>query len=119
MKKIKNFLKGFKADAKSALLTFAVALPGASALDVFAANASPSEGTLFDNVLGVIYKIFRYIGILLLAWSIGMLVLAFKNEDADSKSRAMMMAVVSIVLVGIPSIINAVLGTDVSTLANT
>lgn len=116
MKKITNFFKGFKADIKSMLATFAIALPSASALDVFASGVKVNETKLFDNVLGVIYKIFRYIGILLLAWSIGMLVLAFKNEDADSKSRAMMMAVVSIVLVGIPSIINTVLGTTVNTI---
>lgn len=115
MKKIANFLKGFKADAKSAMATFAVALPGASALDVFAQGVTATEDKLFSNVLGVIYKIFKYIGILLLAWSIGMLVLAFKNEDADSKSRAMMMAVVSIVLIGVPTIIDNVLGIKTTT----
>jgi hypothetical protein len=44
-----------------------------------------------------------------------MLVLAFKNEDADSKSRAMMMAVVSIVLISIKTILNSVMsGTGVN-----
>lgn len=68
--------------------------------------AAATEQTLINSVLQLVFKIFRYIGILLLAWSIGMLVLAFKNEDADSKSRAIMMMVVSVVLIGIEALFN-------------
>ena len=46
---------------------------------------------------------------LLLAWSVGMLFLAFKNDDADSKSRAMMMMIVSIVLIAFKTILGGVL----------
>lgn len=85
----------------------------AVALTAVAASAMPmtvsaNGGQLMGKLLEVIVMIFRYIGILLLAWSIGMLVLAFKNEDADSKSRAMMLLVVSIVLIGIEGILNIV-----------
>ena len=85
----------------------------AVALTAVAASAMPmtvsaNGGQLMSKLLEVIVMIFRYIGILLLAWSIGMLVLAFKNEDADSKSRAMMLLVVSIVLIGIEGILNIV-----------
>ena len=45
-------------------------------------------------------------GWLLLAWGIGQLVLAFKNEDADSKSRAMMLIVVAIILTVVGTIFN-------------
>ena len=74
-----------------------------------AATTNSAEGALINAVLGVIFKLFRYIGILLLAWSIGMLVLAFKNEDADSKSRSIMLMVVSVVLITVEPIINGVL----------
>ena len=85
----------------------------AVALTAVAASAMPmtvsaNGGALMSKLLEVIVMIFRYIGILLLAWSIGMLVLAFKNEDADSKSRAMMLLVVSIILIGIEGILNIV-----------
>ena len=85
----------------------------AVALTAVAASAMPmtvsaNGGALMGKLLEVIVMIFRYIGILLLAWSIGMLVLAFKNEDADSKSRAMMLLVVSIILIGIEGILNLV-----------
>lgn len=66
------------------------------------ANADP--GKIVGKLIDSIWTIFRYIGILLLAWSVGMLVLAFKNEDADSKSRAMMMLVVSCLLIGLKTI---------------
>lgn len=71
-------------------------------LPVFADQASTLVGTLID----IVCKIFMYIGILLSVWSVGMLVLAFKNEDADSKSRAMMLLVVSCVLIGIKALVD-------------
>jgi hypothetical protein len=72
-------------------------------------NAGITGGSaLMNKLLDVITTIFLYIGVLLLAWSIGMLVLAFKNEDADSKSRAMMLLVVSVVLIGLDGILNLV-----------
>lgn len=85
------------------LVAAASALVPASSVMVVCAN---TEKTLITKVLGLIFKIFKYIGVLLLAWSIGMLVLAFKNEDADSKSRAIMMMVVSVVLITIEPLFN-------------
>lgn len=85
----------------------AAILPSTAVMETFATkiNTNVDEDGLMGGVLDIIFKIFRYIGILLLVWSIGMLVLAFKNEDADSKSRAMMMMVVSVVLVGIEAVV--------------
>lgn len=62
--------------------------------------AGPSSVKYLAEILNVIFDIFLYIGILLFGWSIGMLVLSFKNEDADSKSRAIMLLITSIVLIG-------------------
>lgn len=64
---------------------------------------------MFGELTGYIFKIFFYIGALLLAWSIGQLIMAFKNEDADSKSRAGMVLVVSCLLLGIGTIYDTVL----------
>jgi hypothetical protein len=84
-----------------------------AALTAIAATTMPmsvfATTNLMNKILDIIYKIFGYIGVLLLAWSIGMLVLAFKNEDADSKSRAMMLLVVSVVLIGVKTIIAPVI----------
>lgn len=97
--------------------TASAALVGTS----FAAASAVSGGgtsakTLVTNMLGYVFAIFKYIGWLLLAWGIGQLVLAFKNEDADSKSRAMMLIVVAIILTVIGTIFNGLgLGVTAST----
>lgn len=74
------------------------------------AFAAGTEENIVKTILEeVVLKIAFYIGIILLAWSIIMLVLAFKNEDADSKSRAIMLIVVSVVLIAIRPILSAIL----------
>lgn len=73
-----------------------------------------SADAIVGNILEFVFQIFRYIGVILLAWSVGQLVLAFKNEDADSKSRAVMLLIVSIVLIGIGPAIKAILGNTIT-----
>lgn len=85
------------------------AMPFATMSLAAPASSSDTAKNLVGTVLGVICDIFLAIGVLLLAWSVGMLFLAFKNEDADSKSRSMMMAVVSIVLIAFKGILGVVL----------
>lgn len=64
-------------------------------------NLLGNEATgMISTLVNFIFQIFRWIGVLLAAWAIGQLVLAFKNEDADSKSRAIMLLLVSIALIG-------------------
>ncbi len=73
--------------------------------------ADDAPGKIVETILNkVVLPIFMWIGVILLAWGIGMLVLAFKNEDADSKSRAIMLIVVSVVLIALRPIMGAVLG---------
>ena len=62
---------------------------------------------MVTKLISLVCKIFLYIGILLAVWAIGMLILAFKNEDADSKSRAMMLLVVACMLIGIDVIVES------------
>lgn len=63
---------------------------------------------MFQTLIGTVCQIFFYIGAILLVWSIGQLVLAFKNEDADSKSRAIMVLVCSLLLMSVKTIYNQV-----------
>lgn len=100
MKLFKNLRNG--ALAMSAAPVEAV-MPTAFAADT-------TEDNIVKTILEkVVLKIAFYIGIILLAWSIIMLVLAFKNEDADSKSRAIMLIVVSVVLIAVGPILKAIL----------
>lgn len=64
---------------------------------------------MFSSILGAVFQIFFYVGALLLAWSIGQLILAFKNEDADSKSRAVLVIVVSCLLLSSKQIYNSII----------
>ncbi len=99
MNKIKDFFKKSGKEGKVALT--AVGVVGATTVG---AHASSSD--IVKNLLSYVFGIFFWIGVVLLAWGIGQLVLAFKNEDGDSKSRAIMLIVASIVLMGIGPIFN-------------
>lgn len=68
--------------------------------------ANDATATVVEKIIDIVLKIFRYIGVLLAVWAVGQLVLAFKNEDADSKSRAMMMLVVGAALIGIKALVD-------------
>ena len=77
---------------------------------VFSVAFAAGEATaIIGSVLGIVMDIFMYIGIVLLVWSIGMLILSFKNEDADSKTRAIMLLIVSIVLIALKPLVDGVL----------
>ena len=74
------------------------------------ATGDKTGDDVVNAILDVILKMAFYIGIILLAWSVVMLVLALKNEDADSKSRAIMLIVVSVALIGVGATLKPVLG---------
>lgn len=63
--------------------------------------------SLINNMVGIIGTIFQAVGVVLAVYSVGQLILAFKNEDADSKSRASTMMVVGVVLIALPGILKA------------
>ena len=75
----------------------------------FALAANPSADGLIGAILNIIFTIAGYIGVLLLVWGIVILVLAIRNEDADSKSRAVLFIVVAIVLICLGSVFKPVM----------
>lgn len=93
----------------SALTVAGAGFPGSLAAD-HSGERDEDTDAIIKSLVDVMLKIFFYIGIVLLVWSIGMLILAFKNEDADSKSRAIMLLVVSVSLIGLRFLVSAVLG---------
>ena len=60
------------------------------------------------RIASALARILRYAGIILLAISVGMLVLAFKNEDPEGKIRYSGVIVVSVFLIFLPSVINSI-----------
>ena len=100
-----NIVNKIKLNART-LKIVAGSIASAALVGTSFASAETSAKDLVQGMLGYVFTIFKYIGWLLLAWGIGQLVLAFKNEDADSKSRAMMLIVVAIILTVIGTIFN-------------
>lgn len=100
--KLKNFMTN---KAQKLEKAFAPMLAAGAAMgimpDVYAANAAE---TAIQSVIKIIFTIFKYIGIVLALWGAGSLIMAFKNEDADSKSRAIMSLVVGISLVALQAL---------------
>lgn len=103
--KFHRFFTGTEVMKITQLLVTAGISINAMAVPVLAAG---QLDTIFGNLIALICKVFFYIGAILLAWAIGQLVLAFKNEDADSKSRAVMVLVCAIMLLSISTIYSVV-----------
>lgn len=68
-------------------------------------GSNDPAATVINNMIDIICKVFKYVGVVLGVYSVGQLVMAFKNEDADSKSRATTMLVVAGILVGIETLV--------------
>lgn len=81
----------------------------ASAYMPFAFADEPAAVTIVNTFLGYVLDMFICVGALLGVWAIAQLALAFKNEDADSKSKAMMMLIVAAILIGISPLASTVL----------
>lgn len=103
---VKTCASKVKASAYAAMFGFATVL--ASATGYALPDENISAEALVTSIAGWIVSIFRYIGILLLIWGIGQLILAFKNEDGDSKSRAMMMVMVAVFLITLKTILTSI-----------
>lgn len=76
-------------------------------LTINPAFADASISSIVSQMIEIIEQIFVAVGVILAVYSVGQLIMAFKNEDADSKSRASTMLVVAIVLVAFPTLIEA------------
>jgi hypothetical protein len=82
-------------------------------LSVFAIPENINPTDMVNKLISMVCTIFGLIGALLLAWAIGSLVSAFRNEDADSKSRAMQAVIVAVLLCSVKLIYESVTGDTV------
>lgn len=67
---------------------------------------SVNMDTVVGYVIGIVAKIGIFVGAVLLAFAIFQLVLAFKDEDANAKSRNAQLLVVAIALMGIKPLLS-------------
>ena len=73
---------------------------------VFAVEGEETVKEILEEMISIVGLVFSAVGVILAIYSVGQLVLAFKNEDADSKSRASTMLVVAVILIAFPAIVN-------------
>lgn len=73
-----------------------------------AATAPPELSQLLDTMIGYVGLIFRAVGIILAIYAIGQMIMAFKDENPDAKTKATTLLVVAIILISLPSIIDQI-----------
>lgn len=93
---IKSFFKNKINSIKRFIIPTSI-MASLASVTPFVFAVTPTE--IIKALLNSIFTIALYIGILLLVWGVIILVLAIRNEDADSKSRAVLFIVVAIVLI--------------------
>lgn len=72
----------------------------------FAVEGEQTVKDILTEMISIVGLVFSAVGVILAVYSVGQLVLAFKNEDADSKSRASTMLVVAVILIAFPAIVD-------------
>lgn len=105
-------VNGFdKTKVASAAATTAVMVGMSQVMPVFCAlNPDGIDiESIIGSILGIILTIAMYVGVVLLTYSIFQLVMSFKNDDAEGKSRATQLLVVSAVLMGLKKIMSVLL----------
>lgn len=110
--KVSNKFHKITASATAGLMMISTATP------VYAtgAGADPTDSVI-GEVGSIVCRIFLYIGIVLLIYSIAQLISASRNDDPEGKVKATQQLVAAIVMMGLKPIINGVLavtGTGIS-----
>ncbi len=62
---------------------------------------------LLETIIDYLGLIFRVVGILLLAYAVGQMILAFKDDNPDAKTKASTLIVVAFILISIKSILDS------------
>jgi len=70
-------------------------------------SVSKELETPIGNMVDIILLIFRIIGIILGTYSVGLLVMSFKDQDPNGKQQATQLLVISLVLIFLQTLVNA------------
>ena len=104
-KKIKSAMRSAGTEAQYAMAT--IGLAPVMGMRVLA------DENMVESVKGVVevmLNVFKYVGVVLLIWGVGQLVMAFRNEDADSKTRAIMVLVAAAALLSLQALLGQIPG---------
>lgn len=80
---------------------------GAEDIPSVTVNTDAGTTEIFGRLLGMVIWIARFIGAFLLLWGIVMFALALKNDEPESKTKAIMAFASGAVLIGLQAILTA------------
>ncbi len=69
-------------------------------------NVEASPDQIISNVIGIILLVARYIGMAMLVWGLVMFALAVKNDEPESKQKALMTTFAGVILIALRSILS-------------
>lgn len=101
-----EIMKKQRVAAVSAAIILGVVLVMLICNPIWASSATSTITSILEDMIDIIGMIFVAVGIILAIYSVGTLIMAFKNDDPDSKQRASTMLVVAVVLIGFPALID-------------
>ena len=68
-------------------------------------NTNTTPDTIISNVIGIILLVARYIGMAMLVWGLVMFALAVKNDEPESKQKALMTTFAGVILIALRSVL--------------
>lgn len=86
------------------LFAFFLFVSPVAAADV---DATETIKEILNKFIKIVELIFQTIGVILSVYAVGQLILAFKNEDSDSKSKSSALLAVGILLIVMPAIVDS------------
>lgn len=103
-KKVFEKVKSKAVAIKTALTT---AMITAMTMPVFAVSANPNldPEAIIGNIAGYLLKILTGIGLVFIVWGGFQFGMAMKDEDAASKSKAILVLVSGIIMVGLQAVL--------------
>ena len=109
MKKISNLVSAGLQKAKKFMLSvsaaFTLGFVSAMPASATSINSKATTASVMGGILDIIFNIAFYIGVVIAVIGVVSFVLAFKDDNAESQSRGVRLAIVGIVLIGIKALI--------------
>lgn len=78
-----------------------LSLPASVGCKSYTVNTNVNAGNLVGNFIGVMLQLLGWVGAILLVWGVAQFFMAMRDDNADSKHKATMVAVAGVGLLGL------------------
>lgn len=93
------------AAASIGMLQYMVPVNAKTSITPATVHYSADSDTIVNSVIGIILKVAQFIGAAMLIWGLVMFGLAIKNDEPDSKQKALMTTFAGVILIGLRTIL--------------